>query len=212
MPVIILTEPFMRHYAGSVFRVSDAIGYSGWDDDDRVRDRQPCFDQRVYHLPDDGKGNAAELSLESTLLCPENLLINEDLKGGPCRITSVSEGLATKHNDPFYASPLPMGRGKVLLQDSAKYTKNIITADIPEDKPYNKVVIKNQVTEVTEVVLYDFQDGFVLDFSEWQPGFYRVDIFYNTTLIHTFTVMKCFPLVVFYESRTRKYRTEKTLW
>jgi len=61
MPVIILTEPYMRHYTGSVFAVSDAIGVSAWDDDDRAREKQSCFDQRVYFLPDDGKGMPAEL-------------------------------------------------------------------------------------------------------------------------------------------------------
>ncbi len=74
MPVIILIEPLIRQYIGSVFLLRDSIGISGWDEDDRIRDRQPCFDQRVYYLPDNGKGIPVALPLPCTLNCPNLFL------------------------------------------------------------------------------------------------------------------------------------------
>lgn len=123
MPIIVLTHPFLLHYAGSIFELSDTIGDSGWDEDDRVRDRQPCYDKRVYSLPDNGKGVSIELPVEYTRLCPPKILNEIDLKSGPCRITSVSEGLEKQQNDPWFADPLPMGRGKLLLKTLAHIQK-----------------------------------------------------------------------------------------
>lgn len=212
MPVIILTEPFIRHYAGSVFSVSDAIGISGWDEDDRVRDRQPCYDQRVYNLPDNGKGIPVELPVPYTLDCPEYIFEHIDIKSGPCRVTSVSESLEDHQNDPFYASPLPKGKGKILLHDSALFTKNMLKTTITSGQLPNKIVIHNLVeNKITNIVL-DFSPEITFDFSDFDPGFYKVEIFNYTTLLHYFTVIKCFPLVIFYDYATRKYRTEKTLW
>ncbi|MBK9256508.1 MAG: hypothetical protein IPM42_13555 [Saprospiraceae bacterium] len=212
MPKIILTQPFIRHYAGSVFLLSDAVGYSGWDEDDRVRDRQPCHDKRVYTLPDNGKGLLTELPVSYTIICPENIFNNQDLKSGPCRITSVSKSLETQQNDPYDAYPLPLGKGKVLLNNSHQYSKNLITADISPDNPFNKSVIHNLVTEEREDIVYNFPNGFQLDFSNLDPGFYKVDILYNTTLLHYFTVIKNFPLVVQFEKNTWKFKTSQTLW
>mgnify|MGYP001235089149 CR=1 FL=1 len=212
MPVITLTEPFMRHYAGSVFHVSDAIGYSGWDEDDRVRDRQSFYDKRVYTLPDNGKGIQTELPLSSTVICPYQIFENVDLKSGPCRVTSVSDGLVERQNDPFYEHPLPRGMGKVLLQDTAVYPKNLVKINFPPGQLPNKVIIRNRIDNEIADIMYEFTPDNILDFSEYKPGFYRIDIFHTTTLLHNFTLMKCFPLVVYYNRVTRKFRTEMTLW
>lgn len=212
MPTVILTEPFIRHYAGSVFHLDDAIGISGWDDDDRIRDRQPCHDKRVYALPDNGKGIACELPIDYTILCPEDIFIDENIKSGPCRITSVSESLEEQQNDPFYASPLPKGKGKVLLHDSSHFTKNVLEITIPSRSLPNKVVIQNMVDHKITEISVGLNTNITLDFSTYDPGFYKVEIFNNTILLHYFTVIKCFPLVVFYDFTKHKYKMEKTLW
>lgn len=212
MPTIILTEPFIRHYAGSVFRLSDSIGYSGWDEDDRVRDRQPCHDKRVYNLPDDGKGLATELPVDYTILCPENIFENEDLKSGPCRITSISESLKSPNYDPYDANLLPMGKGKVLLNDSRKYSKNFVIVDISVNSPNQKVIFQDLVNDKVINIDYDIQNRCQLDFSRIDPGFYKVDIMQSLEISHSFTVIKHYPLVINYDRINQKYNAIKTLW
>ena len=212
MPVIILTEPFIRHYAGSVFTVSDAIGVSGWDDDDRTREKQSCYDQRVYFLPDDGKGTPAELPLPYTFVCPENIFSNVDIHSGPCRITSVSKSLEKPNNDPYYASPLPLGKGKITYLDTEKYVKNALFFDLNNEELMDIAIIKNSVT--AEVKNHNIKSGepLLLIFDDFEPGFYAIDLFKSKLLVHQFTLIKCFPLVVALTDIRSKYHILKTIW
>ncbi|MEY3421826.1 MAG: hypothetical protein RIR48_2126 [Bacteroidota bacterium] len=212
MPAIILTEPFIRHYAGSVFYVDDAIGISGWDEDDRVRDRQPCHDNRVYILPDNGKGIACELPVDYTVVCPEKLLENVNLKSGPCRITSVSEGLERQQNDPWLADPLPMGRGRLLLKNSVSCPKNMVVSDGSSHLQFTKAIIDDLLTQESKTIGYRFSDGFQLDFSDFEPGFFRVELFNDADLQHSFTLIKCFPIIVKFSGIRHKYTIAQTLW
>lgn len=212
MPVIILSEPFMRHYAGSVFKVSDAIGVSGWDDDDRVREKQSCYDQRVYFLPDDGKGMPTELPLPYSFECPENIFNNVDLKSGPCRITSVSEGLQKQQDDPWYAEPLPMGRGKIMYSDSKKYEKNVLTFDLDYENKPDTALIKNTVTHEFRSINLIIDQPLSLSFEAFEPGFFEVSLFKSLQKIHHFTLIKCFPIVVEQTKRRDEYIITKTLW
>ncbi len=212
MPAIILTEPFIRHYAGSIFYLDDAVGVSGWDEDDRIRDRQPCHDKRVYALPDNGKGVATELPIDYSILCPEKLLENADLKSGPCRITSVSEGLQKQHNDPWFADPLPMGRGRLLLKNSVTCPKNIVVSDGSINLMTTKAIIDDLLSQESKTITYGFPDGFQLDFSDFEPGFFRVALFNDTDLQHSFTLIKCFPIIVKFTGKINKYAIAQTLW
>lgn len=125
MPRIILTMPFLFHYAGSVFDLSDRIGVLNWDPDERVREKLSYQNNRYFELPDNGKGQETKLPLNYTIFCPENLLSEMDLNSGPCRITSVSKELEAEE-DPWYASDVPKGRGKVLMNDSELYRNNLL--------------------------------------------------------------------------------------
>lgn len=212
MPIIVLTHPFLHHYAGSIFELSDTIGDSGWDEDDRVRDRQPCYDKRVYSLPDNGKGVSIELPVEYTRLCPPKILNEIDLKSGPCRITSVSEGLEKQQNDPWFADPLPMGRGKLLLKNSGTYTKNVIETDGSINPISTKTIIINLISEDSKIITEGFHYEFQLDLSNFHPGFYKVELRNDTSTQHFFTVIKCFPLVVTCAEYSDKYTTARTLW
>jgi hypothetical protein len=212
MPTIILTEPFIRHYAGSVFYLDDAIGISGWDEDDRLRDRQPCHDNRVYTLHDNGKGIACELPIDYTVLCPEKLLENVNLKSGPCRITSVSEGLERQQNDPWFADPLPMGRGRLLLKDAVTCPKNIVVSDGSIHLQLTKAIINDLLSQESKTVTNGFSDEFQLDFSDFAPGFFGVALFNDTELLHSFTLIKCFPIIVKFSEEVNKYTIAQTLW
>jgi hypothetical protein len=212
MPLIILTEPFIHHHKGSVFHLSDAIGYSGWDEDDRVRDRQPFHDKRSYILPDNGKGMPVELPLSYTILCPDHIFENVDLKSGPCRITSVSEGLRTHPDDPWYATPLPVGRGKLLLNDSSTYLKNMIVSDGSVHPLPAKSIIVNLISNESVSITDRLKHGFELDLSDFDPGFYKVELLNDSLTQHYFTVIKCFPLVVDFVGHSDKFIKMPALW
>ncbi len=212
MPVIILSEPFIRHHTGTVFKVSDAIGVSGWDDDIRLREKQSCFDQRVYFLPDDGKGTHAELPLPYTFMCPENIFNNVDVKSGPCRITSVSKSLEKAINDPYYASPLPLGKGKITYLDTAKYVKNGLLLDLDYEVFPDKAIIKNRVTgDIMSVNIQSHSKNHLM-FDYFEPGFYEIALLKSSQNIHHFTMIKCFPLVVAVTDIRSKYNISPTLW
>ncbi|MBK8517218.1 MAG: hypothetical protein IPL55_13330 [Saprospiraceae bacterium] len=212
MPTIVLSEPFIRHFAGSVFTVSDAIGVSGWDDDDRVREKQSCYDQRVYYLPDDGKGAPAELPLPSTFDCPENILSSVDVKSGPCRITSVSKSLGKAIDDPYYVSPLPLGKGKILYQDSEKYVKNTLYFDLNSEEKPDTALVKNKVSEVLTNIIINADVPPILNFDNYEAGFYEISLLRSNFVIHHFTMIKCFPLVVSQTDVRSKYRISQTIW
>lgn len=92
-----------------------------------MRDRQPCYDQRVYNLPDNGKGIPVELPVPYTLDCPEYIFESVNIKRGPCRVTSVSEGLDDHQNDPFMHHHCPKEKEKycfMIALFSQKYAEN----------------------------------------------------------------------------------------
>ena len=212
MPVIVLSEPFIRHYAGSVFKVSDAIGVSGWDDDDRVREKQSCYDQRVYFLPDDGKGTPTELPLPYTFYCPEYILAGIDLKSGPCRVTSVSKGLEKNIDDPYYAEPIPLGKGKIRYSDSEKYAKNVLTIDLGNEDQPDTALIKNSITGEIQYVNCVESLPVILSFEEFEPGFFEVSLLKSSQKIHYFTLIKCFPLGVQLTDIRGKFNIIQTIW
>ena len=212
MPIIILSVPFIHHSAGSVFNVSDTIGYSRWDEDDRMRDRQSFYDKRTYVLPDDGKGKPTELLVADTILCPQQLLENIDLHSGPCRVTSVSKDLEQTHNDPWYAHPFPMGRGKLLLKESPNYLKNIIIIDETLKSTITRATILDCISKEFINISDNFTPYFQLDFSDFDPGFYKVALFNDSNLLHSFTIIKCFPIVVTIDKNTKKHTITPTLW
>jgi hypothetical protein len=212
MPAIVLTEPFIRHYEGSVFIVSDAIGVFGWDDDDRVRDRQPCNDNRFYNLPDNGKGVATELPLDYTFICPEKILTSSDIKSGPCRITSVSKSLEKSINDPYFVSPLPLGKGKILYMDSEKYMKNILIFELNDEELPDTVVIRNRInSEIKTLNLFPGKSA-LLSFDDFDPGFYEIDLLKSNLRVHYLTLIKCFPLMVKTSGFGSNYQISKTIW
>lgn len=83
MPVIILKNPFIRHYAGSVFDVEESTNNPNWEYAEKISPK------RTYFLPDNGRGYATELDISDTILCPNTLFEGVDLMTGPCRMTSA---------------------------------------------------------------------------------------------------------------------------
>ncbi|MEP7196623.1 MAG: hypothetical protein ABI851_08890 [Saprospiraceae bacterium] len=211
MTRVILTEPFMHHCEGSIFDLSDELEISNWDPDERVRDRINYQQFLAYKLPDDGKGKETLLLLQKTILCPESIFKDTDIKSGPCRITSISKSLETKE-DPYYASPFPLGRGMVLLKDSITTAKNLISIDHSNNLLGNRIILKNRIDESTIDAEAKFNGELLLDTTLFLPGFYSCELFLNNELMHNFTFIKCFPLVIQFSKDRIGMTSSKTLW
>lgn len=209
MVKIVLTQPFIHHYQGSVFELAEATSYAGWDEDERVRDRIHLHDKKVFDLPDDGRGHAAQLPVHMTKPCPQSFLDEIDIKSGPCRITFVSIGLENK-DDPYYTYPTPEGKGKVLLKDNGPYNKNSIFIDLKKNEMPESAVIINAVSGVKTCVLMGTDSA--LDFSSFYPGFYQVNLIKENKMIHQFNMIKCFPVVVTFNDDEEGFFTTKTIW
>ena len=210
MPRIILMNTFIKHYVGSVFDLSDVIGISGWDDDERARERLNLSDKRSYQLPDAGNGRAAELPISYTTICPGDVFTNVDLTAGPCRITAVTKDLEDSSLDRLSAPVLPHGLGKVRLDEIADRTKNLVT--ILLDTPIESADVFTQPDGSTARKTPVDTASKMLDFSTFTPGFYRVVLNCTDNWHPSFTMIKCFPVVVNYDARTRRYSTPTTIW
>ncbi|MBK7812777.1 MAG: hypothetical protein IPI50_16380 [Saprospiraceae bacterium] len=211
MPRIILTMPFLFHYAGSVFDLSDRIGVLNWDPDERVREKLSYQNNRYFELPDNGKGQETKLPLNYTIFCPENLLSEMDLNSGPCRITSVSKELEAEE-DPWYASDVPKGRGKVLMNDSELYRNNLLFINNEQKLNPDEVILENRMLQQQSPIHFEIEKEIKFDFSSHPPGFYTITAFENKQFIFSFTLIKCFPIVINYNSKKQSFDTIKTIW
>ncbi len=212
MPIVILINPFIRHYAGSIFGLSDTMSLKGWTEDSRINDRMPSYGNKCYTLPDDGKGSPAELMISETMLCPSNLFNNIDLKSGPCRVTSISAGLEAPANDPEYSFNLPFGKGKINLMDSAKYLKNQLVIDLVNPLLPDCVRIKNSVTNELTEYSFQKQNNLLLNFDSFDPGFYVVHFYSSKQILCFFTLIKCYPLAIKFRKDGLNYDTVQTIW
>lgn len=211
MPRIVLTEPFMRHYEGSVFEVSDQLEIMDWDPDIRVREKMNFLHKRAYLLPDDGKGNSTLLHTQKTVLCPEHIFENVNLNSGPCRITSISEGIEIL-NDPYFANRIAQKELELNLRDSSIYPKNLLDFEFGQNLRPDKLLLKNKIedTEVCHVI--DYESKFRLDLSILPPGFYTIKLKLQDESSYSITLIKCFPLVIHYDAVRSTFSFVKTIW
>ncbi len=86
---IILQVPFYKHPAGTVFEVAETTEPAEWPEEERVREKLDFGKDRVYHLPDGGRGFAVSLPVSETAPCPEHIFEEQDVRKGACRITLV---------------------------------------------------------------------------------------------------------------------------
>ena len=142
--------------------------------------------------------------------CP--YIFRFDLKSGPCRVTSICKSLEQLVNDPFYASPLPLGKGKILYMDSEKYMKNVLVFDLMDDVKPDQAIIKNRVTNVVTTLNFVLTEPICLTFDDFEPGFFIIELYKAKQLIHHFTLIKCFPLVVQPTDVPSTFNILKAIW
>lgn len=198
---IVLTQPFVRHPAGLVFEVNAAQGTSGWDDDERLRERLNFSDKRTYHLPDGGNGMAYDLSAQMTKLCPSGIFENVDLCSGPCRATGATDGHTGN------ASPLKYSSKLLEIKGLAAQALEIPVDDLPTQPV--KMVLKDTLRDA---VLHEFSAREIVDCSQLSPGFYQLEIRLAGDSWLDVRFIKSFPLLVFFDGNSGRFSLQKTLY
>lgn len=234
---LVLKEPFYMHPASLVFELEDSNEYSGWDDDERVRDRMSFHDKRIYHLPDSGRGLAVSLPASITQPCPAAAFENIDLSTGPCRITKVISGKGEALLAP--SSPLPCGtlrEEKVSLQEVNGLSAQGLRIELPafEQAPV-KMVLKdclrkevvaskerNFISSMLEpftpsnqllsLAVNPADNSLHADCSTLLPGFYQLLLCFPGDCVHSIQFIKSFPLRVEFNRIGGTYSLHKTLY
>ena len=212
MPRIVLLNPYIKHYAGSVFDLSDVMGDKGYDDDPRLTERMSFVDKRYYSLPDAGNGRPSELSIEHAAICPDDVFNDTNLKSGPCRITSLSKGLENAALDKLKSADGIAGDGCVRLHDTNAAVKNLLFVCLTA--PAFPIIVSSYTNpEKEKIKAYSILSEKVgIDLSDYAPGFYFFELQSKDGQRHHFTMIKCFPLVVTFNGYQNNYSTQTTIW
>lgn len=203
---IVLTEPFVRHPAGLVFELDEATGVSGWDDDERVREKMSFSDKRVYFLPDGGNGSSYELPLHMTAPCPPDVFEGVDLRTGPCRVTgawTAVDGIETS------ATPSNLKYDATLLKINDVNAQGI---EFALEQKQADIILSDVLRSETLRRFEAFGNPFQLDFSELHPGFYKMTIHLHKGPTHYLQFVKAFPYLVEFKGNTGTYQLHRTLY
>ncbi|NUQ26492.1 MAG: hypothetical protein HUU34_21300 [Saprospiraceae bacterium] len=203
---IVLTEPFVRHPAGLVFELDEATGVSGWDDDERVRDRQNFSDKRVYFLPDGGNGGSYELPSHMTAPCPPEVFVGVDLRTGPCRITGA---WTAPGGDETSASPSNLKYDAKLLRINDINAQGI---EMTLERKQAEIILVDVLRSETLRRFEAAGNPFQLDFSELPPGFYKITIHLHKGPTHYLQFIKAFPYIVEFQGNMGSYQLHRTLY
>ena len=207
MSLIMLKNPFIHHYAGSVFDLDENYSRSEAESDARINDR--ISPQRNYLLPDSGRGHSVDLPLHYVTDVPPSLIAGLDLTTGPCRITSVK----TQSNQDQIALEWQISKEQIGLLDTDAYQKQIVKIQLHDSSPKPRwVVISDRKQDL--VVRNTSVNSYLLtiDMKEFNYGFYAIQIDCKKGVSHRITLIKCFPLVVTPNPSTGYFTTIKTIW
>lgn len=204
MPRIVLRIPFIKHYAGTVFELNDPIVSSNWDLDERNREKQSRYADRVYFLPDAGHGRSAELSVSDTLICPDEVFKSIDIKTGPCRITSIKKLV----NE----SRLSVDKLNIRLAGDSFPLNNNIILEALSDCPVDCILIFDLLIEQKIMELNVTAPLDSLSFELENPGFYFVQGLLKNNPVWEIHVYKNFPMVVTSLQNSNKFITIPTIW
>lgn len=207
MPFIALTQPFIKHYQGSIFNLN--LPQIAFEENETYDITRPTITNIGYLLPDDGKGK--ECWLPKWCTKEINVDLNPDLSlcCGPCRITSVSDTLRGEI-DYFWTDPLPMGMGKLEYLSTSLKSKYGVKYDAFQEEDLNSIKVVDMLHRV--LVYQHRQTSKIMDFSDLNAGFYRVSLLRGEEERHYFTLIKCFPLYAIFEAGDNLSGFGKVIW
>lgn len=203
----------MRHYAGSVFDLDDTTGVSGWDPDERVRERQSFSDKRTYTLPDAGNGLEVALPVSDTVVCPPEIFEGMDLRSGPCRVTAAQTGIGAGMKGEDIPPTARLSKDHAVLIALKGIENQGIEVALPQGSPQPRCIeIVDRRDGRILIARPEKEHRFLIDLSDAMPGFYHIRITCKRDFVHLISVLKCFPLVVNYDTRTGDWETIQTIW
>ena len=191
---IILKDPFIKHYAGTVFDLGPPDGLSDWDDDERNREKISFSDKRTYFLPDSGNGRPSMLPVYNTLPCPENIFENIDVRSGPCRITSVCVTDGQNCDKPTDDYAIPNGAAPFLLHNDQKGHKHMILVVLAKESDVLTLQVKDLFTEGRVLNERIDRETNEVNLFNLLPGFYEISLFDGLKLTARARCIKLFPL------------------
>lgn len=200
--LIVLTEPFIKHPAGLVFELNAATGFSGWDDDERVRERMSFANKGIYYLPDGGNGLPYDLSINATAPCPEDVFANENLQSGPCRITRAAYQREGATNDMWNA-------GFSLIEMKGATAQGIKFPLASFSPPPFQLQLFDALRGIA---IRDCPLADSIDCSDLPPGFYQLRIGFQRGEPFYIHFIKSFPLLVLFSDNNSRYTVQKTLY
>ncbi len=200
---IILKVPFYKHPAGTVFDLAENTEPTDWPEDDRLREKQSFIDKRVYLLPDGGRGFAVSLPLDNTVLCPEHVFEDQDIRKGECRVTLAGtrhgDEEVTKEDTPVCGI---LREENVSIQHNAALKSQGLLINLP---PFavvaEKMVLLDSLRNemVLEYVLRNYKltdTQLTWDVTDLHPGFYELRICFPDDWYHTIRFIKFFPAYI----------------
>ncbi|MEQ1744604.1 MAG: hypothetical protein ABMA02_04205 [Saprospiraceae bacterium] len=211
---LILNVPFMRYPAGTVFELPKSNDFAGWDDDERVREKQNFSGKRAYRLPDGGRGYPVDLWESDTSPCPITAFDEVALNCGPCRVTAALSGMG----DDLIPCNEKLPFGPIREDDASLVPVNGINAQgirvlLPQKNSQPEQVLIRDVLYGTGLrTIPAFGPDTTLDLSELLPGFYEALFRYKGGCVHGIRFIKSFPLLIFLERGSGRFTTQQTLY
>lgn len=209
--IVCLTEPFMKHYAGTLFSLGKLVCRTEMDEHPINTEKQSSGQQAVYRLPDNGRGPAVELPESSTICLPASMTGDMPVFEGPCRITSLECYLQQPNQPTTSTYPVPDGSWPVKLTHSSKGIKTVFEFDsLPGQARYAINIEDRQTSEVVFSLQQTGENG-RFDAGFLKPGFYRMTLDAGSFCLVSLTFIRLFPFYAQPDGRGGLHFL-KTIW
>lgn len=131
--IIYLTEPFVKHYQGTILALDGPTNSGEYDEWTSHNEKISNLNHGVYQVPDNGLGRPAEIPVHFAKPVPYFFLKQLDLYSGPCRITSIfSEDKAfMEKNKNHYV--IPDGIPTLFLKSNVQGIKALLCIQLEAD-------------------------------------------------------------------------------
>jgi len=210
MALVYITDPFVKHYAGTIFSLEQGYEPSINNEDIWFLEKLPNVYDKNYYLPDDGKGRSTQLPIYMTKECSLAAFDKIDIYSGPCRITSASEGISydngigNKLSNQSFHFNLSYNNKSKISKNSLEFIKLIKQRNLKID------IINKQSNEIKQ--MYFINENMVrLDFSKNLPGFYSIKISADE-MSEVVSLIKLFPIYVDKVPQSSAIHYKATIW
>ncbi len=208
--LIVLKVPFIKHYAGTIFR----LGVPQLKKEDTFEhiisfEKISFIHNYFYQLPDGGNGKSCELDKAYTFTITEQDLKIEDQLSGPCRITSIQLFNERYPATSIYQSAIPDGFKPLRLIPNNHGAKHLISIELA-----NKLVeisLTDSLRNKTRHLISTQKNEIMVDLSDFEPGFYSLLIKVNGKPWVQASIIKLFP-VSFEIINHQALSLIKTIW